>query len=991
MSAARELDAPHTLASLPQPFDSSNGRTVAAGVHSLSGSKKRKRTEIATGVDGEGVSIYSVHSPQLVTSYALPPHTYLTAAPCSVYRKGSKTRTSQRFTYAPVAQSLAGSDAQVICFAEDVRKGDTNTLRKSTFSIPKGASKVVALEVIPLVGTDENPALDHDVISIHEGGEVYCFSADLKTTRWVCDASDLATAHTGKKSSMLIEYVCLTTAKAVRQGLLKSRNDVLTVLDPSLGTQEESLDATLILCLVARDAHLLEDNHRTLQILAIPPRSSDAITSRRPRIQHILAWQLPSIAPLTGSSSQDSPVYSLNSKFGILHQLIQGVIITYDLSGTVPRISSKLEVPGTSLQSFVQLSSSLLFATSEKYCGIFDVKYNSLQALCTLTSGWGIPADSKKRKASSNFGPRSAPKLLAYFSDIDMVVGLANGELIGIQLGIETTTSRGRKDVEALLIDSIGKGLRPKRQKPELPKHCTEPLDKCVANLPNDSQQSKRDAKREAKMNKHAEHGNVIEFEKVFTATVGAEVVKKKVESKSLVNGGDSASQKLSNGTKTDHVTNGFRVSNNEDNAKTKVAETSRDEWKLPRTISDSSRHLYRRHAIYALGKIFSWTPSVNGESHSKSSRTIPSSIVLSFYPPKVFKWLLRGGYLTKQLVERALQEQSSHDPTEVKSIADGDLIAAIFNFDPELQTLQLVLSQPTFLPIAEVVQAVKLVIQSFDDDRAPQSTPRLLTNGATSNDDEDGMDIDYEIEAASQALDHAQSLLKEDSLVTRGQAIQHTLTRLHSFPPPLITSALRNNLTHHEIGILTGLLQIQLRNGGWSSYYMESGADEGTDELYDHSIKIIVALLTCALDAIGIGGWLAAANAPNVEDSTANLLETLSQEVTDTLTGVWETVCLKGFVSDFLRHAWKSDRQESKRREHMARKDHKPILVSRRDDEDPDVMLQENMLPLGSGEPALQGTKIGSNGVVAVRSKREMGTLISRRVPKYSVERIVI
>ncbi|KAF2806264.1 uncharacterized protein BDZ99DRAFT_422682 [Mytilinidion resinicola] len=990
MSAARELDAPHTLASLPRPFDSTNGRTVAAGVHSLSGSKKRKRTEIATGVDGEGVNIYS-----LVTSYALPPHTYFTAAPCSVYRKGSKTRTSQRFTYAPVAQSLAGSDAQVICFTEDVRKGDTNTSKKSTFSIPKGASRVIALEVIPLVGTEENPSLDHDVISIHEGGEVYCFSADLKSTRWVSDAGDLASTQNGKKKSMLIEYVCLTTAKAVRQGLLKSRTDVLTALNPSMGVQEDSLDATHILCLVARDAQLLEDNPRTLQILAIPSRSSDAITSRRLKIQHVLAWDLPSITTTSSSSSQDNPIYSLNSKSGILHQLIHGVIITYDFSGTIPRVSSKLEVPRTSLQSFVQLSSSLLFTSSEKYCGIFDVKYNSLQALCTLTSSDGIPIDSKKRKLSSDFGPGSAPKLLAYFSDIDTVVGLAKGELIGIQLGIETSTARGRKETEALLIDSIGKGLRPKRQKPELPKHSTEPLDKCVADFPDGSQQFQREAKREAKMDKCAKSGNVAEFEKLFGFAVGAsaEAPKKSTEPKSLLNEADPASQKLLNGTKTDHLTNGSGVLKSKDKAKTEVTNTSRDEWKLPKSMPDSARHLYRRQATYALGKIFSWAPFANGERYSKSSLAVTSSIVISFYPPKVFRWLLQGGHLTKQLIERALREQSSHELKEIKSIADGDLVAAIFNFDPKLQTLRFVLSQPTFLPIAEVVQAVKILIQSFDDDRAPQSTPRLLTNGATSNDDENGMDIDFEIEieAATQALDHAQSLLEEDNLATRGQAFQHALTRLHSFPPPLITSTLRDNLTHHEIGIFTSLLQIQLHNGGWSSYYMESDSHERTGELYDHSIVIIVALLTCALDAIGISGWLAAANAPNMEDSTANLLETLSQEVTDTLTGVWETLCLKGFVSDFLRHAWRSDRRESERREYMARKEHKPILVPRRDDEDPDVMLQENMLPLGPGKPALQGTKIGSNGVVEVRSKREMGALISRRVPKYSVERIVI
>jgi hypothetical protein len=60
MSFDKEIGSPFTLASLPRPINTTGGRTQAAGVCSISGSKKRKRTEIAVGVDGEGVLIYSV-------------------------------------------------------------------------------------------------------------------------------------------------------------------------------------------------------------------------------------------------------------------------------------------------------------------------------------------------------------------------------------------------------------------------------------------------------------------------------------------------------------------------------------------------------------------------------------------------------------------------------------------------------------------------------------------------------------------------------------------------------------------------------------------------------------------------------------------------------------------------------------------------------------------------------------------------------------------
>lgn len=60
MSFEKSIGSPYTLASLPKPIKSSNGQVHVAGLCSLSGIKKRKRTEIAVGLDGEGVSIYSV-------------------------------------------------------------------------------------------------------------------------------------------------------------------------------------------------------------------------------------------------------------------------------------------------------------------------------------------------------------------------------------------------------------------------------------------------------------------------------------------------------------------------------------------------------------------------------------------------------------------------------------------------------------------------------------------------------------------------------------------------------------------------------------------------------------------------------------------------------------------------------------------------------------------------------------------------------------------
>lgn len=54
------IEEPYTIATLPRPLDQEHGRIHPATVSSLSGSRKRKRHEIAVGVDGEGVNIYNV-------------------------------------------------------------------------------------------------------------------------------------------------------------------------------------------------------------------------------------------------------------------------------------------------------------------------------------------------------------------------------------------------------------------------------------------------------------------------------------------------------------------------------------------------------------------------------------------------------------------------------------------------------------------------------------------------------------------------------------------------------------------------------------------------------------------------------------------------------------------------------------------------------------------------------------------------------------------
>lgn len=61
MSSKFSVQPPYALATLPAPLDHAKGRYVVGEVYGdQPGSKKRKRAEVAVGVDGEGVNIYDV-------------------------------------------------------------------------------------------------------------------------------------------------------------------------------------------------------------------------------------------------------------------------------------------------------------------------------------------------------------------------------------------------------------------------------------------------------------------------------------------------------------------------------------------------------------------------------------------------------------------------------------------------------------------------------------------------------------------------------------------------------------------------------------------------------------------------------------------------------------------------------------------------------------------------------------------------------------------
>ncbi|KAH8725864.1 hypothetical protein GQ44DRAFT_652030 [Phaeosphaeriaceae sp. PMI808] len=949
MSLRQGIGAPFTLATLTKPVSSTNGRTHASSVCSISGIKKRKRTEIAVGLDGEGISIYSLQNPQLVTAYALPSSASFTCAPYSIYRKGSSKTTSQRFTYASVSGSTTTDKAQLICFHER-SLGDRSKTVKSIYT-PSNNAQLLTIDVLPISTTDVSsaPSAMHHVLATFDNGDIICLSADLELVRWV---AQLPLTLIGES----IEYASMATAKTVTHGFLRNREDIAAILHSPSNDDSDLLELTQVLCVVGRKP----SGKSTLSLIYIQPPSSDFVNTQLSPLKHLISWELPSPAR-TSETAKQSPQYSLHASSGVIYVLTDVALLSYDFTDTVPKLCSELTLSESGAESFLRLSQDVVFTTSSESFRIFDAKFNTLQALHTLDPAAKMadatnPTKKRKLTQTDTEEQRGQHYLVAYYADHDLVVAVRESEIIGMQLDAPFTRKRIKTD-GTLLSDALSKGIVPpfKDSKPR---------------------ETQKWQERKVKLDRYVSKGKIKRFEEALAADLCIELE------------ANGSQKKRENEVNRGPLTNGVSPKIPDEDALAIELDQEEDttsnlrSWKTSRAIPDARQEQSRRYATYALSRIFRPTEA------PRTDGRLSNSLKIEFFPPNVFQWLLQTGHLSVASVRHAILEET-HEIAQAFSLAtDGEIVRALVEFDPDLYILSAILNDSGHLPVGEVVQAIKTLMQSMDEQlQAPDST-KMLTNGNASSEEEMDVDITSELEAASHEIDHALSML-DHGLLTRSHTLRPALIRLHSFSPRIITSTLRSMLPRRDLESLIRLLHLEMKHGGWSSSYDASDSELPTTEPAsespdDHAVAIIASLLGCTLDAIGAGAWLASVESPTEAESSEGIIQNLYKDTSEALNGFWEARYMRGLLGEFLRFASnvpKSQKPSTKSLEKQA----KPFSLNKVDGELP-------MLPLGAKpDMGVERTKAGKGGKREERSKREMGMLISKRVPKYSFEKIVI
>lgn len=850
----------------------------------------------------------------------------------------------------------------MVCFVEEAQKDTAGTIAKSSYVPPASSQKAIAIDSIPVSSGASQRDGSHDVLTVFENGDVISLSPDLEVVQWVANTTALAPT---RDQGLCIEYASLNNARAVANGLLRGREDIIAVLNPSLDSSSELLDLSHVLCVVARRA----DNSRTLSLYQIQSRSLALPSTRLQPMKHLVTWDLPtalSVAP-PGSTSRN---YSLHAGSGILHLLTDRGLVSYDFSGAVPKTSSELGLMAFDMQSFLRIAPDLVFTTSKRQARILDAKYGTIQAEIELESSWDTAKEMKKRKhdeRTSASGLSNPPMLISFYADLGLAVGIWNNELVGLQLGKSVTRKRARTQ-GVRLIDSLGKGINPADET-------------SVSTSGREDYDQEKWQERKAKLDKYASKGKISEFEKLIAKDLD-------IKLEAGANGTDQTPKRsLTNGTPDAATTNGVHrnVSSPPTSAPLQVGDVDPEElprkWSLPKSAASGSRLQWERYASYALSRIFRWIDLPSSEGPR-------GYLKIEFFPPNVFQWLLRLGHLTKESICRAILNESSGGLGLSAPVRDGHIVRALVDFDPDLHILSAVLNDNHFLPIGEVVQAIMLLIQGFDDKPKTDITTQLLTNGTEPS--VDAMDVDFasELEAASNEIDRALSML-DNGLVIRGITLRPALVRLHAFPAPLISSALRSMLPRRDLESLMRLLHHEFKNGGWTSPYEfadsqmpQNGPDaEDTD---NSAVAIIASLLSCTLDAISPTTWLTGIGGSTSGDSAEELIVDLLEDTSIALNGFWEATYIRGLISELLRYASKLPESQKPTKKALENQG-KPFALDPKSEE-------SAMLPLGSKpDLGIDTTKPGKGGKRRERSAREMGMLISKRVPKYSFERIVI
>lgn len=785
-----------------------------------------------------------------------------------------------------------------------------------------------------------------------------CFQGENLRKRWETSPEilrqDLPAVPKG--SRLQVELVQAAMTSDVVAGFFGGKQDAF---DAFLQTNQDGSRTQDILVLVTKIAET-----RHLHILGIV--SSDSQAGGR------LVQIHTTLIPSSSSGSSQPGNLRLDISTGSLMELQEDGLVNYDLTKSMVRVESTLQV--ADVKSFIRLSKSSVLAAKSESLDVYNPVFQSLQASTAIELG-----------GASQESDLSTFSLVAYFARLEIAVAIYGTSLVAVQLEAPRTRGKKRRS-EGLLIDSIGRGIPQYRDGKKLRPDAESASfsTSFSSNLPGSVSGSywtdfTSDAER---ADEFLAANDLVGFEEFLARKFGIE-------------------------TKAADAVNGTQDDSQSDKEQPKLPE-----WVLPATRSEYP-HADRRWILFAIERVFAWqdTPELSEEQ---------TRLVCRLPQTNLLPMLIDAGHLTVSNLKSAFKNQL-RGIDDIDFILGEELSQVLVQVDPVFELLLSYLSS-TKLGAVELLTAIRLIMRSLELVQDPTKiAPKLLTfesqtSDAMGPDDNailaDQSAIGQELDRAVQELEAAEYFHLGDESLIRGRGLSIAFGKLSSCPRLSTIRVLRRSYKPEEILSLIYVLRMELVKDGWTTRYLDSAQLDKDDELEappDGSISLIADLLCRCIDAVGPGGWLindaiVAAGAGDHMDS-ADFLASLKLEVSAALEGVQEAVFMRGLISEAVRYGNSVQKVEAEAGQKHRRGDggHSaavPLVLRATPCHDTSVGKQGKsmsapaaMLPLGMkvAMERVSGEKVFGSGEVVRRRRREMGHLVSQNVGAYSLERISI
>jgi hypothetical protein len=840
----------------------------------------------------------------------------------------------ERRTY--VATSNSTSD---ITLYRDHISGESSTSLDVVSSKITDSKDTVFMDVVP-----DDLLLNHDnLLIVRQDGEIQCLDSQTLDLKW----SSAPTAISRDSSvpyvlDVKIEFAQTTDAYSAIEGLLKDREDTLTVFSQAI--DRETFNPT-ILIVVTSPSEIDLQSTRTLHVLALPQVSIPSSNNKVQSVHTLFTLQLP-WGHMETPAELGEISYNLQSSSGVLYELAGGYLTSFDLSGSVPQVKTKLAVDGS---SFIPLSQTSIVTTSHKTMSIYHPVFRSIQASIDLRSALDSEITPKKRKLNEVEVPSKSCRLVAHSLKQGVVIAISGSNLLSFQIDARRD-KKGKHRSLGLLIDSIGCGvLNSDSRKPaELEPLRMNSLGRFIPGSTDDGGAAGTMEELDALIETH----QIENFERKMAAIVGL--------------------------AKIDALRpNGVTGSNHEKKPNDQIPSS----WIWPNQRSEYPQY-DPIWAQYAISRIFSWSNDRPTESMRESVTAGECRLHVVFDAPNVIYWLIQTGNLNKIAITSALQSEMR--ASGASEIPAGQIVKCLVDIDPEMNLLLSLLSS-TYLEAAELLYAIQMLMDSLGIFGDKIDNPLMLTNDDQPNMPNGNIDAEIESEAeqADADLQLAEYRLGDGSSV-RHQALSIAFAKVYTCPSTAVVLALQSTMTLSEMVSLIYLLRFELAGGSWTSRYLDlyqSSDDAGPP---DSAIMLISTLLSRCIDAVGAGGWLSGdamlVNGDHFESE--ELILSLKLEVSAALEGVEEATYLRGLTSEMIKFAESTSRATggvSKQRTKGGNM--KPVVMR---------LETEPLLPMGlKTEQQISLQKVGAGGELYTRSMRDIGRLKSRRVKDYQIETI--